>query len=94
VHEEDATDVEVVPSFAIGIPASIASAIDADEAPTGVQDDNSGDHTPDQEADGGSNGGDEVGSPRRCLWEACFKENFNGSVLLLHILFCVEEWGW
>jgi hypothetical protein len=26
--------------------------------------------------------------------EACFKENFNGSALLLHILFCAEEWGW
>jgi hypothetical protein len=26
--------------------------------------------------------------------EVCFKENFNGSTLLLHILFCAEEWGW
>jgi hypothetical protein len=26
--------------------------------------------------------------------EACFKENFNGSILLAHILFCAEEWGW
>jgi hypothetical protein len=26
--------------------------------------------------------------------EACFKENFNGSTLLLHILFCAEELGW
>jgi hypothetical protein len=26
--------------------------------------------------------------------EACFKENFKGSALLLHILFCAEKWGW
>jgi hypothetical protein len=26
--------------------------------------------------------------------EACFKENFKGSVLLLHLPFCAEELGW
>jgi hypothetical protein len=64
-----------------------------------VQDDNSGGRTSDQEVDGGSDGGDEAGlpwvtAPRRRLREACFKENLNGSALLLHALFCAEEWGW
>jgi hypothetical protein len=26
--------------------------------------------------------------------EACFKENFKGSTLLLHIVFCAKEWRW
>jgi hypothetical protein len=63
VHEEDTTKAEVVPSSAARIPASTASTVDGDEAPSGVQDDNSGDRTPDQEVDGGSNGRDEAGSP-------------------------------
>jgi hypothetical protein len=63
VREEDAADAKAVPSFAAWIPASTASVLDTDEAPTWVQDDNSGDHTPDREADGGSHGGDEATSP-------------------------------
>jgi hypothetical protein len=63
VCEEDAANAEVVPSSATGILTSTASATDVDEAPTGVQDDNSGGRTLDQEADGGSNGGDEASSP-------------------------------
>jgi hypothetical protein len=26
--------------------------------------------------------------------KVCFKENFNSSTLLLHVLFSAEEWGW
>jgi hypothetical protein len=55
VHEEDATDAEAMPSSAAGIPASTACTTDADEEPKGVQDDNSGNRTPCQEAGGGSN---------------------------------------
>jgi hypothetical protein len=62
VHEEDAVDSEATPSAATGIPASTASAADVVEAPTGVQDDNSDDCTPDREDDSGSNGGDEASS--------------------------------
>jgi hypothetical protein len=63
VREEKAVDAEATPSSVTGIPASIASAASADEAPKGVQDDNSGDGTPDLEADGGSNDGDKADSP-------------------------------
>jgi hypothetical protein len=49
VRKEDAADTEATLSFAAGISASTASAsiADVDEAPTGVQDDNSGYRTPD-----------------------------------------------
>jgi hypothetical protein len=63
VREEDAADAEVAPSSATGIPTSTFSIADTDEAPTRVQDDNSGDRTPDWEADSGSNVRDEAGSP-------------------------------
>jgi hypothetical protein len=63
VHEEDAVDAEAAPSSVARAPALIASATDANEAPTGVQDDNCGDRTPDQKADGGINDGDEASSP-------------------------------
>jgi hypothetical protein len=63
VHEEDATDAEATPSSAARIPASTTSTADPDEAPMRVQVYNSGDRTPDQEADGGSNGRDEANSP-------------------------------
>jgi hypothetical protein len=54
VCEEEATEANVAPSSAARIPTSTA---DADEAPKGVQDDNSGGCTPDRDADGGRNGG-------------------------------------
>jgi hypothetical protein len=41
----------------------LASTVDADEAPEGVQDNNGGEHTPDQGASDGSTGGDEAGLP-------------------------------
>jgi hypothetical protein len=63
VREEDATDAEAMPSSAAGIPAATACTTDADEEPKGVQDDNSGNRTPCQEADGGSNNEDEASSP-------------------------------
>jgi hypothetical protein len=34
IHKEDATGAEVAPSSVVGIPASIASTADTDEAPT------------------------------------------------------------
>jgi hypothetical protein len=63
VCEEDIADAKATPSSAVGILASATSAIDADEAPTGVQDDNSGDRIPDREADSSGNDEDEAGSP-------------------------------
>jgi hypothetical protein len=63
VREEKAVDAEATPSSVTGIPASTASAASADEAPKGLQDDNSADGTPDLEADGGSNDGDKACSP-------------------------------
>jgi hypothetical protein len=56
-------DADAAPSFATRMLDSTASAADTDEALKGVQNDNSDDCTPDQEADGGSNGGDEDDSP-------------------------------
>jgi hypothetical protein len=63
VRKEDVTNIEVMPSSTARILASTTSTADTDEAPRGVQDDNSGNRTPDSEADGGSNGGDEADSP-------------------------------
>jgi hypothetical protein len=63
LHEEDAADVEATPFSTARISASTAYAANADEAPMGMQDENSGDRSPDREADGGSNGGDKTGSP-------------------------------
>jgi hypothetical protein len=57
VCEEEAAEANVTPSSAARIPASTASTADADEAPKGMQDDNSGGCTPDRDADGGRNGG-------------------------------------
>jgi hypothetical protein len=62
VREEKPTDNEVVATSAAVNLASTASA-DADDAPSGVQNDNSDDRTPDQEADDGNDGGDEAGLP-------------------------------
>jgi hypothetical protein len=99
VCEEDATDVEAAPSSATRAPTSTASTADADEAPTGLQDDNSGDHTPDQKLTKATTVEMKLVHLRMsrqggACREACFKENFNGSVLLLCILFCAEVWGW
>jgi hypothetical protein len=91
VHEEDAADVDVAPSFAVKSPAPAASAIDADDAPEGAQDGSNVDHTPDRTQGGSSSGGDEAGLP----WAAVpngvsigggtedFKNN-SGPALLLH----------
>jgi hypothetical protein len=62
VREEKPTDNEVVATSATVNLASTASA-DADDAPSGVQNDNSDDRTPDQEADDGNDGRDEAGLP-------------------------------
>jgi hypothetical protein len=63
VCEEITADADAVPSSAAGISTSTASATDTDEALKGVQGDNSDDQATDQEADSGSSGGDEAGSP-------------------------------
>jgi hypothetical protein len=62
LREEKAADDEVVPSSAARYSASTTS-VDADDAPTGVENDNSDDCTPDQKADDSNNSGDDVGLP-------------------------------
>jgi hypothetical protein len=62
VREEKTTGTEAAPSSATRSPAS-TTFTDADDAPTGAPNDNSDDHTPDQEADGGSRGRDEADLP-------------------------------
>jgi hypothetical protein len=88
-----------MPSSVVGISASTTSITDADEDLKGMQYDNSDDLPPIRR---------QVMAiaveirlvclslPRQggTCREVCFKENFNGSALLLHILFCAEEWGW
>jgi hypothetical protein len=59
VREEKTVGAKAAPSSAARSPASTAS-VDADDAPTGVQNDNSDDHTPDRDADGGNGGKDEA----------------------------------
>jgi hypothetical protein len=61
--KEDAAGAKATPSSAVGILASTASTVDADEAPKGVQNDNSGDRTPDWEVDGGNNDEEEADLP-------------------------------
>jgi hypothetical protein len=63
VREEDATDAEATPSSAVGSPTPTSSAVDADEDPKGMQDDNNDDLAPNQEKGDDSNGGDKVSSP-------------------------------
>jgi hypothetical protein len=53
---------EAMPSSTTRSSAWTTSA-NTDDAPTGAQNDNSDDHTPDREADGGSDGEDEAGLP-------------------------------
>jgi hypothetical protein len=62
VRKEKTTGTEDVATFAVVNPASIASA-DADDAPTGVKNDNSDDHTLDQEVDGNNGSGDDAELP-------------------------------
>jgi hypothetical protein len=62
VHEEKAINVEVAPSSAIRYPASTASA-SVDDAPMEAKNDNSDDRTPDQEADGSNDSGDNARLP-------------------------------
>jgi hypothetical protein len=50
VHEEITADAEAAPPSKVNSPAPSVSTIDADDAPNGVQDDN-------------SDGGDKAGSP-------------------------------
>jgi hypothetical protein len=51
-----------MPSSAARFPASTTS-VDADDVPAKVQDNTSGDLTPDQEADGGNSDGDKASLP-------------------------------
>jgi hypothetical protein len=59
---EKIAGVEAASSSTARSPASTAS-VDTDDASTGAQNDNSDDHTPDREADGGSCSGDKAGLP-------------------------------
>jgi hydrogenase maturation factor len=63
VREEITADADGAPSSVVGIPTSTASTTDTEEALKGVQDDNTDDQAPDQEAYGGNNGRDEASSP-------------------------------
>jgi hypothetical protein len=63
MREEDVADAEAAPSSVARSPVPTASAIDVDEAPNGVQDDNSDGCTPGREIGGNSSGGDKAGSP-------------------------------
>jgi hypothetical protein len=62
VREEKTTDAKAAPSSAARSSISTAS-ISADDAPVGVQDDNSDDCTPDREADGGNGSSDDASVP-------------------------------
>jgi hypothetical protein len=61
-REEKTIDTKDAATSAAVNPASIASA-DSDDAPMGEKNDNSDDRTPDQEADGNSGSGDDIGLP-------------------------------
>jgi hypothetical protein len=97
VREENTTRIEDVAISAAVNPTSTAST-DADDAPMGVKNDNSDDRTPEQEADGSSGSRDDArlpsaSAPNRCMRQACFKDNFNGSTLLSFFLSCAEKLG-
>jgi hypothetical protein len=62
VREEKTVGVEATPSSTARSPTSTTSA-DADDAPTGAQNNNSDDHTPNREADGGNSDKDKDGLP-------------------------------
>jgi hypothetical protein len=60
VREEKTTDTEAAPSSTAVNPASTVSSVDVDEVPKGVQDHNSGECTPDWDANDGSTDKDEA----------------------------------
>jgi hypothetical protein len=63
VHEEKTSDAEATPSSTARSPASTTSA-NANDAPTGVKNDNSDNRTPpDQKADDSNDGGDDTRLP-------------------------------
>jgi hypothetical protein len=62
-REETAATTDATPSTAVKSPAPTASAIEADEDPKGMQDDNSDGLALDREIGSSSSGGDEAGSP-------------------------------
>jgi hypothetical protein len=62
VYEERTTSTKDATTSTTVNPASTASA-DADDAPTGVKNDNSDDCTPDQEANSNNSSGDDAGLP-------------------------------
>jgi hypothetical protein len=63
LSNSDAANTEVMPSSAAGIPASTASAVDADEDLKGMQDNNSDDLAPDLEIGDGDSSEDKASSP-------------------------------
>jgi hypothetical protein len=60
VREEKTVGAEAAPSSTAVNPASTVSSVDADEVPKGVQDHNSGECTPDWDANDGSTDKDEA----------------------------------
>jgi hypothetical protein len=97
VHEEDATNAEVVPCSDVKSSSPTASAADVDDAPEGVQDDSNDGHTPDRAQGGRSGGRDEAGSPyattprgRLQGVHAGGSEDGDDPALLHHQFFCKE----
>jgi hypothetical protein len=62
VCEEKTTNTKDVTTSVAVNPTSTTS-IDTDDAPTGMKNDNNDDRTPDQEADGSNDSGDDIGLP-------------------------------
>jgi hypothetical protein len=62
VCEEKTTGTETM-ATSVAVNSASTASIDTDDAPAGVKNDNSDDHTPNQEADGGKGGGDGTGLP-------------------------------
>jgi hypothetical protein len=63
VCEEITANTDAAPSATVKSPAPTASAVDTDEDPKGMQDDNSDGLAPDNEIGNSSSSGDEAGSP-------------------------------
>jgi hypothetical protein len=61
--EEDATNAEAAPPFAVKSTDPTASVADVDDADKGTPDDSNGGRSPDRAIGDISNGGDEAGSP-------------------------------
>jgi hypothetical protein len=98
VHEETAADADVARSVAEKSLTPTASAADANEDPGKIRDGNSDGLAPDQDIGNNNSGRDEAGLPYatvpRMVPVACLFQGELHSALLLHLLFCVEEWGW